>query len=58
MHHTLHLSEEDATRDVLTLIVPCTCGRGYADITLDGEEMLWEILAELAGGKGRERLPG
>ncbi|WP_331740367.1 hypothetical protein OG613_46050 (plasmid) [Streptomyces sp. NBC_00015] len=49
LHHTL---EHDGATDVLTLIVPCTCGR-YTDITLDGEEMLLELLAELAPTHGR-----
>ncbi|MET7457277.1 hypothetical protein ABZT03_36520 [Streptomyces sp. NPDC005574] len=52
LHHTLHLSEEDGGLDVLTLIVPCTCGRGYTDITLASEEMLL-ILAELQPTHGR-----
>ncbi|MFJ9634847.1 hypothetical protein ACIRU8_44875, partial [Streptomyces sp. NPDC101175] len=52
LHHTLRLSERDGAVDVLTLIVPCTCGR-YTDITLDGEEVLLEVLAELAPTRGR-----
>ncbi|MEU3341855.1 hypothetical protein [Streptomyces sp. NPDC006668] len=47
LHHTLHISETDGARDVLTLIVPCTCTRGYVDILLDTEDDLIEILAEL-----------
>ncbi|MEU9438390.1 hypothetical protein [Streptomyces sp. NPDC048252] len=52
LHHTLRITEHDGAADVLTLIVPCTCGR-YTDITLDGEEMLLELLAELAPTHGR-----
>ncbi|MEV5902849.1 hypothetical protein [Streptomyces sp. NPDC052127] len=52
LHHTLRISEYDGAADVLTLVVPCTCGR-YTGITLDGEEMLLEVLAELAPTHGR-----
>ncbi|MEU1193553.1 hypothetical protein [Streptomyces sp. NPDC005859] len=52
LHHTLRITERDGAADVLTLVVPCTCGR-YTDITLDGEEMLLELLAELAPTHGR-----
>ncbi|MFJ6393944.1 hypothetical protein ACIQJT_40935 [Streptomyces sp. NPDC091972] len=52
LHHTLRLSENGAF-DVLTLIVPCTCGAGYSDIVLDSEDMLIEILAELRPTHGR-----
>lgn len=38
---------------MLTLIVPCTCERGYTDITLDTEDVLIEILAELRPTYGR-----
>ncbi|MFG2351999.1 hypothetical protein [Streptomyces phaeochromogenes] len=47
LHHTLRISEADGASDVLTLIVPCTCGRGYTDITVDTEDVLMELLAEL-----------
>ncbi|MEV2235418.1 hypothetical protein AB0H69_43645 [Streptomyces phaeochromogenes] len=47
LHHTLRISEADGASDVLTLIVPCTCGRGYTDIVLDTEDVLLELLAEL-----------
>ncbi|MDL5206538.1 hypothetical protein [Streptomyces sp. ALI-76-A] len=53
LHHTLRLSERDGASDILTLVVPCTCGRGYIDIVLDGEEMLLEILNELRPTDGR-----
>ncbi|MGV9290986.1 hypothetical protein [Streptomyces sp. NPDC003719] len=53
LHHTLRISEADGARDVLTLIVPCTCGRGYVDIQLDTEDALLEILAELRPTHGR-----
>ncbi|MFE7934323.1 hypothetical protein ACFU6S_37540 [Streptomyces sp. NPDC057456] len=52
LHHTLRITEHDGAADVLTLVVPCTCGR-YTDVTLDGEEMLLELLAELAPTYGR-----
>ncbi|MER6288427.1 hypothetical protein [Streptomyces sviceus] len=38
---------------MLTLIVPCTCGRSYTDIVLDSEDMLIEILAELRPTHGK-----
>ncbi|GHB68036.1 hypothetical protein GCM10010377_68690 [Streptomyces viridiviolaceus] len=53
LHHTLHITEADGAQDVLTLIVPCTCGRGYADIRLDTEDDLLEILADLRPTHGR-----
>ncbi|MFE1056992.1 hypothetical protein [Streptomyces rochei] len=53
LHHTLHISEVGGARDVLTLIVPCTCGHGYVDIPLDTEDVLLEILAELRPTQGR-----
>jgi hypothetical protein len=52
LHHTLRLSERDGAVDVLTMIVPCTCGR-YTDIGLDTEDVLLEILPELAPTRGR-----
>ncbi|WP_217236842.1 hypothetical protein [Streptomyces sp. AC555_RSS877] len=53
LHHTLHISETDGARDVLTLIVPCTCGRGYIDVLLDTEDDLIELLSELRPTHGR-----
>ena len=53
LHHTLRSTEDDGANDVLTLVVPCTCGRGYTDITLDSEDLLMEILAELRPTHGR-----
>lgn len=53
LHHTLRISEADGAVDVLTLIVPCTCGHGYTDIVLDSEDMLIEILAELRPTHGK-----
>jgi hypothetical protein len=47
LHHTLRITEADGASDVLTLIVPCTCERGYTDIVLDTEDVLLELLAEL-----------
>ncbi|MEU1528481.1 hypothetical protein [Streptomyces fagopyri] len=29
LHHSLRISEDDGATDVLTLVAPCTCGRGY-----------------------------
>ena len=61
LHHTLRISEADGASDVLTLIVPCTCERGYTDITVDTEEVLIEMLAELRPTYGRslhdDRMP-
>ncbi|WP_331718611.1 hypothetical protein OG985_49480 (plasmid) [Streptomyces sp. NBC_00289] len=53
LHHTLRISEADGASDVLTLIVPCTCGRGYVDIGLDSEDVLMDILTELRPTCGR-----
>ncbi|MGW1534453.1 hypothetical protein [Streptomyces aureus] len=53
LHHTVRSTEDDGAIDVLTLIVPCTCGRGYSDITLDSEDMLMEILTELRPTHGQ-----
>ncbi|MEV6533676.1 hypothetical protein AB0M86_29460 [Streptomyces sp. NPDC051639] len=47
LHHTLRITERDGAEDVLTLVVPCTCGRGYIDMVLDAEDDLMEILSEL-----------
>ncbi|WAU78327.1 hypothetical protein O1Q96_00310 (plasmid) [Streptomyces sp. Qhu-G9] len=62
LHHTLRISEDDGARDVLTLIVPCTCGHGYTDIVLDTEDVLMELLAELRPTHGLslhdDRTPG
>lgn len=53
LHHTLRISEADGASDVLTLIVPCTCERGYVDLTVDTEDVLIEMLAELRPTYGR-----
>ncbi|MEU1789152.1 hypothetical protein ABZ553_25440 [Streptomyces sparsogenes] len=53
LHHTLHISENDGARDVLTLIVPCTCGRGYVDYELANEEDLISLIAGLRRTGGR-----
>ncbi|MFI1035975.1 hypothetical protein [Streptomyces sp. NPDC020951] len=57
LHHTLHISEAAGARDVLTLIVPCACGRGYVDFQLENEEDLMEILTDLrrTGGRAAHR---
>ena len=52
LHHTLRIGFDGAA-DVLTLIVPCTCGHGYTDIVLDSQDMLIEILAELRPTHGK-----
>ncbi|WP_331719065.1 hypothetical protein OG985_48795 (plasmid) [Streptomyces sp. NBC_00289] len=53
LHHTLRVTEADGASDVLTLIVPCTCGCGYVDIGLDSEDVLIDILTELRPTVGR-----
>ncbi|MCX4581039.1 hypothetical protein OHB41_49705 [Streptomyces sp. NBC_01571] len=53
LHHTLRITEHDGATDVLTLIVPCTCGRGYVDIVLDGEEDLMQTLADFRPTAGQ-----
>ncbi|WP_331740111.1 hypothetical protein OG613_45385 (plasmid) [Streptomyces sp. NBC_00015] len=52
LHHTLRITEHGAAADVLTLILPCSCGR-YTDITVDSEGRLLELLAELTAAGGR-----
>ncbi|MEV5012790.1 hypothetical protein [Streptomyces sp. NPDC055692] len=52
LHHTLHISE-DGARNVLTLITPCTCGRGYVDVLIENETDLLAILADLRPTGGR-----
>ncbi|MFZ3562833.1 hypothetical protein ACOKM5_43660 [Streptomyces sp. BH097] len=49
----LHHCTDGDTGPVLTLIAPCTCGRGYVDTALDGEEDLLQLLKELHGTGGR-----
>ncbi|MFJ3228996.1 hypothetical protein ACIPJS_37350 [Streptomyces sp. NPDC086783] len=51
--YLLRITEADGASDVVTLIVPCTCGRGYVDILLDAEDALMEILEELQPTHGR-----
>ncbi|MFD5898646.1 hypothetical protein [Streptomyces sp. NPDC060366] len=46
LHHT-HGRETDEDRDVLTLIVPCSCGRGYVPYELENEDDLLKILTGL-----------
>ncbi|MFE9313427.1 hypothetical protein ACIQCF_39385 [Streptomyces sp. NPDC088353] len=46
LHHTLHISE-DGARNVLPLIAPCTCARGYVDFLIENETNLLAILADL-----------
>ncbi|MEU1600458.1 hypothetical protein ABZ468_48855 [Streptomyces sp. NPDC005708] len=50
LHHT---TDVDQSRDLLTLVAPCTCGNGYVDRLLDGEwELVW-ILTDLTATYGR-----
>ncbi|WP_327170173.1 hypothetical protein OG471_00920 [Streptomyces sp. NBC_01336] len=51
LHHTI--THDADYRDVLTLIVPCTCGRGYAALQLEDESDLLEVLDELRTAAGR-----
>jgi len=53
LHHTLDISERDGARDVLTLLAPCNCGRGYLGYELDGEDDLLQILTDLRRTSGR-----
>ena len=50
LHHT---SDDDREHGVLTLIAPCTCGRGYIDTALDGESDLLQVLTDLRSAGGR-----
>jgi hypothetical protein len=51
LHHT---TTHDADyRDILTLIVPCACGRGYVGWQLEDENDLLEVLEELRTAGGR-----
>jgi hypothetical protein len=43
----------DRDTQLLTLIVPCTCGRGYVDTVLENEADLLELLKLLAPAGGR-----
>ena len=51
LHHTV-TSDADY-RDVLTLIVPCACERGYVGWQLEDENDLLAILADLRRTDGR-----
>lgn len=51
LHHTI--THDADYHGVLTLIVPCACGRGYVDSQLEDENDLLEILEELRGTGGR-----
>lgn len=48
-----HSSPDDREEHTLTLIAPCTCGYGYVDTLLSGENDLLELLAELSATQGR-----
>lgn len=56
LHHTI--THDADYRDVLTLIVPCTCGRGYAALQLENESDLLEVLDELRTTAGRSTRRG
>jgi hypothetical protein len=43
----------DSDQELLTLIVPCTCGRGYIDTALDNEADLLDLLKLLHPTHGR-----
>ncbi|PVC80774.1 hypothetical protein DBP19_35370 [Streptomyces sp. CS090A] len=45
LHHTITADAD--YRDVLTLLVPCTCGHGYVASLLEDENDLLELLQEL-----------
>ncbi|WP_327372324.1 hypothetical protein [Streptomyces sp. NBC_01217] len=51
LHHTI--THDADYHDVLTLIVPCACGRGYVGSQLEDENDLLEVLEELRGTSGR-----
>ncbi|WP_327713761.1 hypothetical protein OG912_38385 (plasmid) [Streptomyces sp. NBC_00464] len=51
LHHTI--THDADYRDVLTLVVPCVCGRGYTATRLDDESDLLEVLEELRTAGGR-----
>ncbi|MFD9282122.1 hypothetical protein ACFWD7_33405 [Streptomyces mirabilis] len=48
-----HSSDGDQEQGVLTLIAPCTCGNGYVDTALDGEQDLLQVLNDLRATSGR-----
>ncbi|SCK63179.1 MULTISPECIES: hypothetical protein [unclassified Streptomyces] len=51
LHHTITADAD--YRDVLTLLVPCTCGHGYVPTLLEDERDLLELLTELRATGGR-----
>lgn len=51
LHHTI--TPDADYRDVLTLLVPCTCGHGYVPSLLEDENDLLELLQELRPTGGR-----
>ncbi|MEV5786727.1 hypothetical protein AB0L42_37940 [Streptomyces sp. NPDC052287] len=53
LHHTLDITERDGARDVLTLVAPCTCGRGYITYQLQDEGDLLGVLSTLRPTDGR-----
>lgn len=56
LHHTI--THDADYRDVLTLIVPCTCERGYTTTQLEDESDLLEVLDELRTAGGRSEHGG
>ncbi|MFF0386863.1 hypothetical protein [Streptomyces sp. NPDC004286] len=58
LHHSTGLDDGTGDRGpLLTLIGPCTCGGGYVDTVLDGEDDLLVLLAELRGTGGFRHRP-
>ncbi|WP_415939997.1 hypothetical protein [Streptomyces sp. 039-1] len=53
LHHTVRIPEVGPGSDILTLVVPCTCGRGYVDYGFKTEDDLLETFAELKATAGR-----
>ncbi|MFI0020330.1 hypothetical protein [Streptomyces griseus] len=51
LHHTITADAD--YRDVLTLIVPCACGRGYVTTLVEDEDDLLDLLQELRLTGGR-----
>lgn len=58
LHHSTGLDDSTGDlRPLLTLIGPCTCGGGYVDTVLDGEDDLLALLTELRATGGFRHCP-
>ncbi|MFJ4007734.1 hypothetical protein ACIPWL_30380 [Streptomyces sp. NPDC090023] len=58
LHHSTGLDDGTGDRGpLLTLIGPCTCGGGYVDTVLDGEDDLLVLLTELRAAGGFRHRP-